>query len=748
MMSGKVTTFYSFKGGNGRSMSMANVAWALATNGERVLAIDWDLEAPGLHRYFHPFLRDPEQVKTPGLVDHIWSYIQYRANTSIKPSDLSELAKADEIVQELDLPLRKSKGVLHFIGAGRQDEHYSAKVGGLDWPTFYGRFGGRTYLDALLDWARGHYTHILIDSRTGVADTAGVCTTQLPDSLVLFLVYNRQSIEGTAAVAQSIVRTRREAHKPPIEMLVCPSRVEERGTVDAARRYAVNRLAPALQQQRTMLASEIRRNEIRHYPWCAFEEKLAVFEDEPDERGSLLDAMHILAWRVAGSDSRRKIKPIAFDNETIQRYWRRAAFDDPRLAELEDLSTSAATEIVAKLVPWLEEALETPDDRVDWLGRLAEACVERTAALGETMDPDAADFLSDAGVDLARIVHEREGRDFRTRLASIFQSRSDYLQQRGNLMSALEIAQEAVSLYGRDKTGLAQWRQVRAMERVAELQDALGASDQAINTYRTMVERSEHLSHRELPLGGEIEGLRARRLLAEALLTRGEAAEALLALEPAIRYLPNYQKMSRLRDSGEIANIVGLYVEVAMAIDLERGREAMMRARALFPDIAEARGARASLERRLMMAQAEGLRRSGHPLEALRALDALDDENRRSVAALETRASILLDLNRPAEAQRFLMEAVARGGASLSASTLSLVERAVTGTRDPILLMEMILNQRSARRSPAEGAELLRLMGRVARFLPKESAQIIRALKKHLAADPHGRTIAHGGDLS
>lgn len=746
-MSGKVTTFYSFKGGNGRSMSMANVAWALATNGERVLAIDWDLEAPGLHRYFHPFLRDPEQVETPGLVDHIWSYIQHRASTLIEPSDLPELAKADGIVQELDLPLRKSKGALHFIGAGRQDGQYSAKVGGLDWSTFYGRFGGRTYLDAMLNWARGRYTHILIDSRTGVADTAGVCTTQLPDSLVLFLVYNRQSIEGTAAVAQSIVRTRREDQKPPIEMLVCPSRVEERGTVDSARRYTINRLAPALQRQRALLANEIRRNEIRHYPWCAFEEKLAVFEDEPDERGSLLDAMHILAWRVAGSDARRKIKPMAFDDETIQRYWRRAAFDDPRLAELEELSTSAASEVVAKLVPWLEEALDTLDDRVDWLGRLAEACVERTAALGEVMDPDAADFLSDAGVDLARIVHEREGRDFRTRLASIFQSRSDYLQQRGDLIGALGIAQEAVTLYGRDKTSLAQWRQVRALERVAELQDALGASDQAIDTYRTMVERFERLNRRDLPLGGEIEGLRARRLLAETLLARGEAEEALSVLEPAIGRLPGYRKMSRFRDSGEVVNIVGLYVEIAMAIDLERGRIAMMRAREHLPDVAETRGARSSLERRLAMAQAEGLRRSGHPWEALQALDALDDENRRSVAALETRAAILLDLDRPAEAQRFLMEAVSRGGASLSASALSSVERAVTGTRDPILLMEMILNQRSARRSPAESEELLRLMGRVARFLPKESAQIIRALKKHLAADPHGRTLAGGGDL-
>lgn len=54
---GSVITFYSYKGGTGRTMALANVAWILAANGHRVLAVDWDLEAPGLHRFFHPFLR-------------------------------------------------------------------------------------------------------------------------------------------------------------------------------------------------------------------------------------------------------------------------------------------------------------------------------------------------------------------------------------------------------------------------------------------------------------------------------------------------------------------------------------------------------------------------------------------------------------------------------------------------------------------------------------------------------------------
>jgi MinD-like ATPase involved in chromosome partitioning or flagellar assembly len=35
---GEIITFYSHKGGTGRTMSLANVAWILASNGKRVLA--------------------------------------------------------------------------------------------------------------------------------------------------------------------------------------------------------------------------------------------------------------------------------------------------------------------------------------------------------------------------------------------------------------------------------------------------------------------------------------------------------------------------------------------------------------------------------------------------------------------------------------------------------------------------------------------------------------------------------------
>lgn len=43
----RVVTFYSFKGGVGRSMALANVAFRLADRNDLdVIVVDWDLEAP------------------------------------------------------------------------------------------------------------------------------------------------------------------------------------------------------------------------------------------------------------------------------------------------------------------------------------------------------------------------------------------------------------------------------------------------------------------------------------------------------------------------------------------------------------------------------------------------------------------------------------------------------------------------------------------------------------------------------
>src|SRR4051794_3795690 len=150
--SGKVVTFYSYKGGTGRSMMLANVAWVLASNGKRVLVVDWDLEAPGLHRYFAPFLLDPDLTASEGVIDFVIDF----AVEAVAAGGQSEEQSADWYKPHKKL-LRYApslqgvfprKALLVFIPAGRQGPAYSTRVNSFDWQNFYDRFGGGVFLEA------------------------------------------------------------------------------------------------------------------------------------------------------------------------------------------------------------------------------------------------------------------------------------------------------------------------------------------------------------------------------------------------------------------------------------------------------------------------------------------------------------------------------------------------------------------------------------------------------------------------
>lgn len=69
-----IYTFYSYKGGVGRSMAMANVAQCLYMQGKKVIMIDWDLEAPGLESYFFQEEQLGQIRSKPGIMDMLSDY--------------------------------------------------------------------------------------------------------------------------------------------------------------------------------------------------------------------------------------------------------------------------------------------------------------------------------------------------------------------------------------------------------------------------------------------------------------------------------------------------------------------------------------------------------------------------------------------------------------------------------------------------------------------------------------------------
>jgi hypothetical protein len=315
---GKIITFYSYKGGTGRSMALANVAWILASNGYRVLAVDWDLEAPGLHRYFAPFMLDPELKESEGVIDIVSNYVtasmtpppdnnstKIEINSATKSDSVSGDSKWYEpfanILRyatslEWNFPEHEGrKGWLDLIPAGRQGSTYATRMNSFSWQNFYDRLGGGGFIEMVKQRMKEEYDYILIDSRTGVSDTSGICTVQLPDILAVCFTFNRQSIEGAGAVAGSVLAQRRALRVFPI-----PTRVEkaEKDKLELAREAARDQFEPFMPQSRGTDRDQYwGQVEVFYEPFYAYEEILATFGDKPLQTSSLLASMErITAW--------------------------------------------------------------------------------------------------------------------------------------------------------------------------------------------------------------------------------------------------------------------------------------------------------------------------------------------------------------------------------------------------------------------------------------------------------------------
>src|ERR1700752_5110062 len=82
----KTITFYSYKGGVGRSLALANIATRLAEFDKSVCLLDFDLEAPGLHYKFSSYLNAQEINK--GIVDYIYQF----SNSGSLPASIAEFS--------------------------------------------------------------------------------------------------------------------------------------------------------------------------------------------------------------------------------------------------------------------------------------------------------------------------------------------------------------------------------------------------------------------------------------------------------------------------------------------------------------------------------------------------------------------------------------------------------------------------------------------------------------------------------
>jgi MinD-like ATPase involved in chromosome partitioning or flagellar assembly/tetratricopeptide (TPR) repeat protein len=296
---GQVVTFYSFKGGTGRTMALANVAWILAANGKRVLVVDWDLESPGLHRFFAPFI-EPEAFKTAGgVVDLIRAYEWATLRGEHEDEHWHErFARVRNYAFSLNWHEFPAGGQLDFLAAGRQDRNYLQLLASLNWDNFYDRLGGGQFFDALRTDMKRQYDYTLIDSRTGLSDIADICTIHLPDTLVDCFTLSEQGIDGAAQVAREVETFYRGRN---IRILPVPMRVDpaEKQKADAGREVARQRFAGLPKDQTDHEREQYWAGmHVPYQAYYAYEEMLATFGDLPGVPGSLLAAYESLTGHI------------------------------------------------------------------------------------------------------------------------------------------------------------------------------------------------------------------------------------------------------------------------------------------------------------------------------------------------------------------------------------------------------------------------------------------------------------------
>ncbi|MFA7242764.1 MAG: pentapeptide repeat-containing protein, partial [Sulfuricellaceae bacterium] len=185
-----IVTFYSFKGGAGRTTLMANVAAALAhpeASGlpfaaKKILLWDLDIEAPGLH-LLPGLRRDPPPVR---------GFIEWMKGL---PTDGNEPGEATlKSVKKLvhSAPQFANLGILPAFGAD-----YPAAMYLTDWAYWFHQDvtrGAKLLRRIAAQFA--DYDYIFIDSRTGISDIGGLLTGILPHLTVLVGQYTRQSTRG------------------------------------------------------------------------------------------------------------------------------------------------------------------------------------------------------------------------------------------------------------------------------------------------------------------------------------------------------------------------------------------------------------------------------------------------------------------------------------------------------------------------------------------------------------------------
>ena len=186
----RTVTFYSFKGGVGRTTALTHVAWILAMRGRKVVAVDLDLEAPGLSTAFN--LKPQPKY---GIVDYFYE-------RSYLPEGIEPNISIAEIFGEVRIP--NATGRLFVVPAGFLNLDYVSKVDDLHATTVIDGNQSLWSVFKVEIYEQLKPDIILIDSRTGINQWGALSLIQAADEAIIFLFPNEQNKQGIELLLQSL----------------------------------------------------------------------------------------------------------------------------------------------------------------------------------------------------------------------------------------------------------------------------------------------------------------------------------------------------------------------------------------------------------------------------------------------------------------------------------------------------------------------------------------------------------------
>lgn len=209
-----VVVFYSFKGGVGRTTSLASFAIQRAREGERVAVIDLDLDAPGIGSLFTP---DGDIENNWGVVDYI---LEYGEGLPSSIQNYGYICRRS--------PLTAREGEILIIPAGNLNTNYLKKLSKIDFDTDMGDKDIHP-INTLLSQIRDEWKPdwILVDARAGLSEAAGFLLNGIAHNYVLFGLSSDQSWRGISCIIELMGKDRILSDLPQSEIILVQAMIPE-----------------------------------------------------------------------------------------------------------------------------------------------------------------------------------------------------------------------------------------------------------------------------------------------------------------------------------------------------------------------------------------------------------------------------------------------------------------------------------------------------------------------------------------